>query len=85
MCPICSFGLSRLIPDFINQASISYCPKCGTVKVSTESPNVTYTLTPKLVERCREFEKVILDDLAIAPWIATGIAEAINKPEDRPQ
>jgi endogenous inhibitor of DNA gyrase (YacG/DUF329 family) len=55
------------------------CPRCGTIR------HWGQTHVPKLVERCRQFEKnpdVHLPKLGV--WHRLGIAESINLLGDRP-
>lgn len=86
-CPTCSHTLGTLCVhegmQFVN------CDRCGTVVVRIlegDYPDRVYV--PKLVERCREFEKTLPlegmpSTLTRETWHRLGIAEAIRRPEDR--
>lgn len=88
-CPTCSHTLGCLCVhegmQFVN------CEQCGTVVVRIlEGGYPDRVYVPKLVERCRTFEKktvnvgAVDEDQLKDRWQITGIAESINRPEDRP-
>jgi hypothetical protein len=61
---------------------IFHCGRCGTVK---DGGNV---YVPKLVERCREFQKrfdepVCTPERDYSDWNRLGVRESINLPENR--
>jgi Zn-finger nucleic acid-binding protein len=89
-CPVCGHTMGRLC---IHEGmSFDLCERCGTVTVTILDANLLVQsariYVPKLVERCRQFEKsfppgnpptVSYSDW----WKRLGIAESINRPEDR--
>ncbi|HVL14064.1 MAG TPA: hypothetical protein VM529_15955 [Gemmata sp.] len=84
-CPTCDHTMERIGQTEVG-GGIYLCPRCGTVKAHGYNGNVT-TYYPKLVGRCREFERQLgvpgdwhgLYD----EWQTRGIAESINTPENR--
>lgn len=93
-CPTCSHTMNAL--GYFDGGTAYYCPRCGTMRHAnqfTDAPPEVYV--PKLVERCRAFEGgLIRPPRAVhmmeevwgglrTMWKAIGIAESINKPEDR--
>jgi hypothetical protein len=94
-CPHCDHTLTPLGCCLIMGQQIHYCVRCGTVKPCGEAHEDL--VLPEVVRRCREFEQYLIgcrdrhapDDLLvkasdlIAMWHRLGIAEAINRPEDR--
>lgn len=81
-CPTCDHTMEGL------DCGYYWCPRCGTLK---EQQGMERVQPPKLVERCREFERDVtkklsgnwLDDVLIE-WNRLGIAESINPPGRRP-
>jgi hypothetical protein len=66
---------------------IFWCPRCGTICGQTDIPQGDRPQAPKLVERCREFEKSLVAAgmmTDVQPWRTLGIAESIHPPADRP-
>lgn len=86
-CPTCSHTMESI--NDVAVYRIFVCPRCGTVKteVYTGDPNNWHVevYVPKLVERCREFRKVMTDGADACEWARLGIAESIDLPENRPQ
>lgn len=78
-CPTCDHTMRHIIEG------LWWCGRCGTITVIEEDETES-SEAPKLVERCRKFEH---EQLCEPPyptvWRTMGIAEAVNKPEDRPQ
>ena len=71
-------------------APIYWCPRCGTVRIGSDPLSLRDEYTPALVERCRKFEEEQVTDFKIPPevleaWQCVGIAEAINRPTNRPE
>lgn len=56
-----------------------HCPRCGTAKFADD------VYVPKLVTRCREFEKSLTGHCAVHmyEWHVLGIDESINVPSGR--
>lgn len=83
-CPTCDHTMNFLTRT--EDMSFYFCPRCGTnvVKIDATAarsyPDRVYI--PKLVERCRTFQKNNVHD-GDDPWFSLGIAESINKLEDR--
>ena len=84
-CPVCTHTVSCVT------GGVWHCERCGTVVTSLDS-----VYMPKLVDRCRMFEDVLLageildpeqDTVTIdklrAEWRKIGIAESIHPPEKR--
>lgn len=85
-CPTCDHTMQRLGESGL--CSLFNCPRCGTIKSvhSVDSREEVYV--PALVERCRDFADQAVNrktERIADVWRRTGIAEAINKPEGRPQ
>lgn len=92
-CPTCDHTMEMVGDYFI---SVAHCPRCGTLTVTRTTTDGdgdeeklshhSNTYVPKLVERCREFERGIPTNVVseMREWKRIGIAEAINKPEERP-
>lgn len=87
MCPTCGYDMQCL--SLALTIGPYWCQQCGTIG-SLAAPNGAVFKTPKLVERCRELDNLLrveLDGALDGPrgnmWRVLGIAEAINKPEDR--
>ena len=60
------------------------CPRCGTVKIEDANETEPIVYVPKLVERCREFERRIgIRPVVEGLWHSLGIRESINRPEER--
>jgi len=87
-CPTCDHTMQSI--GHAEGRSHYWCPRCGTLR-STAEGGFDTDEAPKLVERCRKYR----DELKAARspydlqaylelyWNRIGIAEAINKPEDR--
>lgn len=87
-CPTCGHAMTALHQS---RKSLTWvCDRCGTIKRNYRGSDFEDIYVPKLVERCREYEKGLLDCGTPSPsylgedWQRLGIADAINKPEDRP-
>lgn len=82
-CPTCDKTMTAIVspasPPSIGADIIHWCPCCGTCKDTLGVAHV-----PKLVERCREFEPIVLDSTLEFAWAQHGIAESINLPANRP-
>jgi uncharacterized Zn finger protein len=85
-CPTCSHTLGRLCVH--EGMAFAHCERCGTVTVTildanpgSDNPRV---YVPKLVERCREFERIRATLPTVIDWKRLGIAESIRCHEDRP-
>ncbi len=81
-CPTCDHTLQAVtnVPA-VGGRPVFWCPRCGTLCHGNDCE------APKLVDRCREFEKILVGAKAMTdkqPWRTLGIAESIHKPEDRP-
>ncbi len=85
-CPTCSHTMQCVTAPSFGVIGVFWCPRCGTIKRQTDTPNGDTAEVPKLVERCREFYPhwVMLSDPAANAWRRLGIAESINTPEGRP-
>jgi hypothetical protein len=63
-----------------------HCPRCGTVRhldtVSRGEQEPT-VIVPELVQRCRDYESVANEPVDGMLWRKLGIAECIQKPEER--
>jgi hypothetical protein len=60
-----------------------WCPRCGTLKLG--DAGIGYE-TPKLVERCRQYQAGMTTDVVpghLQQWRIIGIAESINVPSER--
>lgn len=95
-CPTCDHTMESI--GHIAAQRVFRCGRCGTVKIETYTGkpddwnHVVYV--PKLVERCRPYERglfgtggrqlIVEPDILKSEWHRLGIAESINKPEDRP-
>lgn len=58
-CPTCDHTMASL--GYADGGTIWHCERCGTVKhhdQSTDAPPKVYV--PKLVERCRKFEPMLV-------------------------
>ncbi len=78
-CPTCSHTQAKLADTFW------HCERCGTVSEIRSDLRNDYV--PKLVDRCRGFERMMAM-IAIDPmkeWRVFGIAESINLPGERPE
>jgi hypothetical protein len=75
-CPTCYHTMEACT------ITISHCPRCGTMVMDHD------VYIPRLVDRCRQFEEVILPKNNMTPmaadWRRLGIAESINIPANRP-
>lgn len=96
-CPTCDHTLATITSA--EGMCYRRCDRCGTIVVSLIDPaeaskyeaSFPRVYAPKLVFRCRKFISVIgatVPNPHLAAvnteWHRIGIAEAINKPEDRP-
>ena len=83
-CPTCDHTMQPAARDE-NGVTVHWCPRCGTLRLTTPRGHVNDE-PPKLVARCREFEKQTadLDPPILGDWRRLGIAESINPPADRP-
>lgn len=81
-CPTCGCTFQKVVDAEQCGRDVFWCSRCGTL--STCSTTHQEHEAPALVRRCRQFEKQERD-LSELPWVSLGIAEAINKPEDRPR
>ena len=94
-CPTCDHTLAVLVVN--HPLRYSLCQRCGTVVVEDLQKREAdwdvgqrNVYVPKLVERCREFGKRFFEPVCDpaqdrADWHTLGIAESINRPEDRPK
>jgi hypothetical protein len=78
-CPTCDHTMQMIATPYY------WCPRCGTLGGGlVQKPEFW---EPKLVDRCRkyagEFDKENIAQFYRNTWNRLGIAEAINKPEDR--
>lgn len=90
-CPTCGDNLA-CVGNYIthHDTVIYHCGRCGTLLFVNpyREPSSPRVIVPKLVERCRTFEKeascmVNLEGFAQKQWHKFGIAEAIRSPQDR--
>lgn len=81
-CPTCDHTVQGI------GFGMFWCPRCGTLIWHTGAGKAVDV--PKLVERCRKLEAA---HVGASPgvglnltldWHRLGLAESINKPEDRP-
>lgn len=84
-CPSCGHTMHGIghVPA-VGGEPVFWCPRCGTLEDHTNG--IMDVGTPKLVERCREFEKgreMRDDDNVFSKWHMLGIAESINLPSNR--
>lgn len=85
-CPNCSHTMHSL-----GFGGYFWCPRCGTLRRVIRDADGDFVDNddnrPKLVDRCREFEgdapTMFGDAWTGAHWDRLGIAESINRPEDR--
>ena len=87
-CPTCGHTMACLA-DLPHWSQAAYCPRCGTVSVKTFRDDQvirTEVYAPKLVERCRQFEKLVIEGYSKGPecWNGLGIAESIRPPAPPP-
>jgi hypothetical protein len=77
-CPTCSHTMENI--EHL-ECRFQWCPRCGTLNI----PGLFEpTTVPKLVARCRAFEKCITLEGELIIWTKLGIRESINVPGDRP-
>ncbi len=84
-CPTCGHTMGRLC--VVDDVAFFHCERCGTAAVKTPHNDEPYVYAPKLVERCREFQRLHrsnFDEFMGDDWQRLGFAESIAKPEDRP-
>jgi hypothetical protein len=86
-CPTCDHTLAFVCrqPDSLR---VFHCTRCGTL-VALDASGDEHATRPKLVDRCREFEKTFPPGNPPSvsysrEWLALGIAESIHRPEERP-
>jgi hypothetical protein len=90
-CPTCNHMLEGIGHREFHR--FWYCHRCGTLVEESRSahdgPNgwvVLSVYAPKLVGRCREFEKFLhVEPGEMAGWQRLGIADSIRLPKDRPK
>lgn len=92
-CPTCDHTMEALpASSQADETTTFLCPRCGTVKIDGFRGDGSIVYVPKLVERCREFVRIVsgLTDeqstarpFLLTKWRLLGVAESINKPEDR--
>lgn len=58
---------------------VFHCPRCGSLKADGVKPT---TITPQLVERCREYAASDWSVPRLENW--QPVAECITKPEEKP-
>jgi len=79
-CPTCDHTMHNLGVTYY------WCPRCGTIQQSLDFKPFNVNV-PKLVGRCRQYECIPVpfnvQPLLASEWQRLGIAESINKPEDR--
>lgn len=85
-CPTCSHTMASI--GDVAARRVFHCERCGTVKIETYTGDPqnwrVEVYTPKLVERCREFEQQLnVVTTSARNWRTLGIAESINTPENR--
>ena len=84
-CPTCDHTLGCVIGQSLTNPAIFSCERCGTLVVKCDAGDNTI-YRPKLVDRVRAFETLMLGNgvLAVADlipsWRRLGIAESINPP-----
>lgn len=97
-CPTCDHTMDNVCREDTPVASgqlvvtrrVYYCPRCGTMTILHDATGRVDTYVPKIVERCRKFEKEVVVGMfrpGEAPrddWTQIGIAESINPPGKRP-
>lgn len=80
-CPTCSHTMTPL-GCRVTDRTMHHCCRCGTQRLCDGE-----FVVPDLVRRCREFEAAAhryeTCRAAFDAWVRLGIAEAINKPENR--
>lgn len=80
-CATCSLAMTPLGCSHTG-LPLHHCCRCGTLRTCDG-----IFLVPDLVRRCRDFANSGLsadaDPVAVAEWERLGVAEAINKVEDR--
>lgn len=87
-CSTCGQEMAAL--GYCDGGTVYHCERCGTVShTQTLIGGEPRVYVPKLVKRCRDFERAIsspgLTARGVAPeWARLGIAEAIHLAEDRP-
>ncbi len=88
-CPTCSHSMVCLGTDEGKGLKFFLCERCGTVKrVGAANPDSEFGVyVPKLVERCREYERREVQQgnypSIYETWRRLGIEESIHRPEDR--
>jgi hypothetical protein len=81
-CPTCDHTMSPMGCK-ITDATFYWCPRCGTIKPCDHA-----AVAPAIIDRCRNFA-VTLKNSDGTPaehrnhWRVLGVAESINRPEDR--
>lgn len=94
-CPTCDHTMQVFLKPLDDGGpKVFHCSRCGTQKILVTPNGQPIITVPTLVERCREFRAarhpsfkaevgIFGDPVLVAEWERLGIAEAINKPEDR--
>lgn len=78
-CPTCGHTLSHLTDA---APALHWCERCGTITVGLpDATGVVHAHAPKLVERCRDYAKLVNNVGGI--WRTLGIAESIHLPGER--
>lgn len=83
-CPTCDHTMQ--LTHQYQESGYYWCPRCGTLAVKVGT-NIAERGVPLLVERCREYYAEAVSKITTRHadvWRRRGIAESINKPEDRP-
>lgn len=76
-CSVCSHTLHKVCRS-TDGRDVFWCPRCGTLR--TDYGGFGDDHLPKLVERCRQFEKT-MDARDCARWHSVGIKESIEPKE----
>jgi len=83
-CPTCGHTMHGIgeVPAVGGQPAF-WCPRCGTL---IDHSHDSIGDAPKLVQRCRTFEATLAGVCAehLYQWKASGVAESINTPQNRP-
>jgi hypothetical protein len=77
-CPTCDRDM-LVLGCRVTELPLHWCSICGTILPCEDSGPVV----PDLVRRCRDYEATQIGGTDGTFWEGMGIAEAINKPEDR--
>lgn len=85
-CPTCDHTMQKVAVE--THGTWFLCPRCGTMTFTLPGGEHFNTYIPALVQRCRDFADQAVNrktERIADVWRRTGIADAINKPEGRPQ